>query len=307
MHWFVQKHGEAFGASLAVILANLGLKEYEPALKKEVPQLTVLNEGNKEVCPRCQKKVTYRTKGVECHACWNCHHLGWFNKSESECTDIAETVWFCITCKKQQEADRAENGVKVFLRYKDDIVRTVNGDLGLVLEAANKLHSNLQFTMKNLDSNGNLAVLDLNINVESGKKVTCGWYKKPTDTGTIPIFRGCPPLQYKRNVIEGTVHRVFRNTSTWENFHQAFERNRKQGIANQYPKNWSDRVVFEPLNKIIEGKKNLELKASEPRNDEWLKDSPPICTMQYRGNLSQLLAAKVRQISGAQIIFTTKN
>ena len=53
------------GASLAVILANLWLKEYEPALKKE---LTVLNEGNKEVCPGCQKNVTYRTKGIECEA-----------------------------------------------------------------------------------------------------------------------------------------------------------------------------------------------------------------------------------------------
>ena len=64
--WYVQKDGLAMGASLAVKLANLWLKEYEPALKKEVPKKTVLSEGNKEVCPRCQKKVTYRTKGVEC-------------------------------------------------------------------------------------------------------------------------------------------------------------------------------------------------------------------------------------------------
>ena len=54
--WYVQKDGLAIGASLAVILANLWLKEYEPALKKEVLKLTVLSEGNKEVCPRCQKK-----------------------------------------------------------------------------------------------------------------------------------------------------------------------------------------------------------------------------------------------------------
>ena len=69
--WYVQKDGLSMGAFLAVILANLWLKDYEPALKKEVPKLTVLSEGNKEVCPRCQKKVTYRTKGVECEACLN--------------------------------------------------------------------------------------------------------------------------------------------------------------------------------------------------------------------------------------------
>ena len=46
--WYIQKDGLAMGASLAVVLANLWLKEYEPALRKEVPKLTVLNEGNKE-------------------------------------------------------------------------------------------------------------------------------------------------------------------------------------------------------------------------------------------------------------------
>ena len=134
----------------------------------------------------------------------------------------------------------------------------------------------------------------------------CGWYQKPTDTGTILNFRGSAPLQYKRNVFEGTVHRAFRITSIWEYFDQALEKNRTQWTENQYLRNWSDRVVFETLNKIIEGKKNLEMKASEPRNDKWLKDSPLLLTMQYRGNPSQLLAAKFRLISVAQIIFTTR-
>ena len=59
------------GASLAVILTILWLKKYETALMKEVPKLTVLKEDNKEVCPGCQKKATYRTKGVECGTCLN--------------------------------------------------------------------------------------------------------------------------------------------------------------------------------------------------------------------------------------------
>ena len=67
--WYVQKDGLAMGASLAVLLANLWLKEYEPALMKEVPKSTVLKEDKKKVCPGCQKKVTYRTPGVECEAC----------------------------------------------------------------------------------------------------------------------------------------------------------------------------------------------------------------------------------------------
>ena len=52
----------------------------------------------------------------------------------------------------------------------DDIVRTVKGDPGVVLEAANKLHQNLQFTIEELDSNGNLDFLDLNVNMDSAKR-----------------------------------------------------------------------------------------------------------------------------------------
>ena len=114
--WYLQKDGLAMGASLPILLANLWLKEYEPAKKKKVPKLTLLSDGNKEVCPGCQKKVTYRTKGVECEACLNWYHLGCGKISESEYADIAETVWYCIAGKKQQEADRAENGVNIFLR-----------------------------------------------------------------------------------------------------------------------------------------------------------------------------------------------
>ena len=69
--WYVQNDSLAMGASLAVRLANLWLRDHEPALRKEVYKLTVLNEDNKEVCPECQKKVTYRCKDVECEACLN--------------------------------------------------------------------------------------------------------------------------------------------------------------------------------------------------------------------------------------------
>ena len=56
--WYVQKDGLAMGASLAVILANLWLKEYEYALMKEVPALTQLNENRNGLCPDCERRVT---------------------------------------------------------------------------------------------------------------------------------------------------------------------------------------------------------------------------------------------------------
>ena len=58
-----KKNELVMGASLAVKLANLWLEEHEFTLLKDVPNVTVFNEDNKEVCPGSQKKVTYRTLG----------------------------------------------------------------------------------------------------------------------------------------------------------------------------------------------------------------------------------------------------
>ena len=49
----------------------------------------------------------------------------------------------------------------------DDIVITVRGCPGVVLEAASKLHPKLQFTTKELGCYSCLAFLDLNVNVVS--------------------------------------------------------------------------------------------------------------------------------------------
>ena len=54
--WYVQKDSLTMGASFAVILADLWLKEYEPALMKEVQKLTVLIKDNKEFSCGCQIK-----------------------------------------------------------------------------------------------------------------------------------------------------------------------------------------------------------------------------------------------------------
>ena len=79
----------------------------------------------------------------------------------------------------------------------------------------------MQFTLEELDSCGNLAFLDLNVNVDSGKKGHMWFVLNFTDPGTILNFRGSHLCSTNKNVIEGTVHRVFRNTATWESFDQA--------------------------------------------------------------------------------------
>ena len=61
---------------------------------------------------------------------------------------------------------------KLFLRYVDDIVRTVKGDPEKVLRAANLLNPSLQFTIETPNTNGNLAILYLPISIDKSRKIS---------------------------------------------------------------------------------------------------------------------------------------
>ena len=105
----------------------------------------------------------------------------------------------------------------------DDIVRTVKSEPSCVLGAANFLHPNLQFTLEEISLEGILPFLDLNIYVSQDRCVTCNWCQKLTNTGTILKCRSCDPTQYKRSVIQGSVHIVFSSTINWEQFDKGSE------------------------------------------------------------------------------------
>ena len=306
--WYVQVDGLAMGASLAVILANLWLKEYEFALRQQIPVGTGVQQINDKngLCPCCSRKVTYRSKGVECESCRNWYHLKCGKISDDVYASITEIVWYCESCCRAKNKEKDTPQVKLFLRYVDDIVRTVRGEPSCILDAANSLHPNLQFTLEKTNSEGNLPFLDLNINISQDRRVTCSWYQKPTDTGTILNYRSCAPTQYKRSVIQGTVHRVFRSTSSWEQFDKAMETNRAQWLTNQYPENWSAKVASDALCKIIEGKgKPLDsdrgLSVQSPKDEK-----PPMLMVQYRGNQSQYFANRLRKLTNVQVVFTTR-
>ena len=83
---------------------------------------------------------------------------------------------------------------------------TVRVEPSCVLDAAKSLHPNLQFTLEEINSEGNLPFPDLNTNVSQDRGVTCNWHQKSTDTGTILNYRSCAPSQFKRSVIQSLVH-----------------------------------------------------------------------------------------------------
>ena len=107
-------------------------------------------------------------------------------------------------------------------------------------------------------------------------------------------------------MIEGTVHRVFRSTSTWEEYEKAMKINREQWLDNHYPETWSSRVTSHTLEKIIREGKNKKNMAEKKKPSDYSSDSLPILMVQYSGNHSQTLAKKVRDITNAQMIITTR-
>ena len=170
------------------------------------------NSWHKVICIGCSRRVTFRRKGIECESSKNWFHAKWQGITDTEYQTMQETVWNCSYCaEKVRKADTLE--LKLFKRYVDDIVCKVRGNPLDYLEYANCLHKNLQFTLETPNGSGDLAFLDLNINLNEDRKIRCHWYQKSTDTGIILNFRSCAPLQHKRNVIQVTLHRIFNVTS----------------------------------------------------------------------------------------------
>ena len=68
-------------------------------------------------------------------------------------------------------------------------------------------------------------------------------------------------------MVEGTVHRVFRSTSTCEKNDKFTKINSDQLLDNQYPKSWSSLVASHALEKIISEGKHKKNMAEKEKGD----------------------------------------
>ena len=132
-------------------------------------------------------------KGEECEGCLKWYHVKWVDISDDEYRNISETVWYCRKCIAIREKSSSVQQARLFLRYVDGIVRTVKSDPETKLRDANLLHPILQFTIETPNTKMKLAFSDLQISIDKSTKTNCGWYQKPTDTGTTLNFRSCAP------------------------------------------------------------------------------------------------------------------
>ena len=138
---------------------------------------------------------------------------------------------------------------KMYQRYMDDILTVIRrNELAEKLAQINQLHGNLKFTSES-EIEGRLPFLDLCI-VHSESELYTTWYTKPTDTGLIMNFHAVAPRRYKRAVVQGFVHRIFRACSSWKAFHDSVTRAKQVLERNQYPPEFYDPIISQTIEKI---------------------------------------------------------
>ena len=138
----------------------------------------------------------------------------------------------------------------MYERYMDDIVTVTKKEMITTqLERINSLHPQLKFTIER-ENDGRLPFLDLCI-VHTGKSAHTTWYTKPTDTGLVMNFHAQSPKKYKRAVVQGLVHRIYRACSTWEAFTESILRAKSILERNQYPPEFYDGIASATVEKII--------------------------------------------------------
>ena len=184
---------------------------------------------------------------------------------------------------------------KITGRYVDDVIRSAKTqEVDEILKKSNKLHTNLEFTVERLD-NGSIPFLDMLVTLQEGK-VSTAWYQKPTDTGLILSFRSLAPTIFKKNIIQGTVHRIFNATFNWQIFDDALCRAQKIWENNQCPPQFTQPIVRATLSKLL----GRESETTNMTDRTPVKSKAPL-VMQYRGKIFKRPDWKATRLESDQI------
>ena len=143
-----------------------------------------------------------------------------------------------------------QGNAKLFTRYMDDILRDIKRDeIDNKLAEINNLHPNLTFTIEK-ENDGKLPFLDMQLMNQAGV-LSLTWYSKPTDTGLILNYCALAPKRYKRSVVSGFVHRIYRACNSWQLFHTSIMKAKAILEHNQYPPTFYEPIIQQTLCDIV--------------------------------------------------------
>ena len=168
----------------------------------------------------------------------------------------------------------------------DDILKDHKRDnIEQKLQDINSLHSSLTFTLER-EKDGSLPMLDMKILNREGN-LSSTWYSKPSSTGLIMNYHALAPQKYKRAVVTGLVHRIFRSCSNWTNVHDSLEKGKVILKSNQYPPDFFEPIIRDTLSSIV----SPEIR---PEDKDESAEKPFMIFLQYRGKCSEPHARDIR-------------
>ena len=202
-----------------------------------------------------------------------------------------------IWLKKREPVIRDD--AKLFERYMDDIIRSIRADaVEEKLKQINGLHGNLKFTME-LEQEGKIPFLDMLL-IRKNNKITSTWYCKPTDTGLVMNFHALAPKRYKKSVVSGFVHRIFRACSSWILFTESLEKAKSILEKNQYPPQFYDPIIEETIVKLSQQNVVTEEKKEEVQQKHMV-------ILQYRGTTTDQFVKQLNRCGApVQVILTLR-
>ena len=207
----INRDGLVMGSKLAVFLAIIWLKKFEPFLgggrdyivDTVTTRQSPVTAADRDPCGKCGSRVTKRGYSIQCNRCAFWYHRESLDMNVQQIRRVAVGSWHCV-CTRATVGHR-EPRAKIFHRYMDDISRSMKQDDVDGILARVNAHPNLEFTIETEDG-GSIPFLDMLI-TRSDQRLYSDWYTKPTDTGLSLSYHACAPTRFKRNTVEGMVHR----------------------------------------------------------------------------------------------------
>jgi hypothetical protein len=205
---------------------------------------------------------------------------------------------------------RIKDNASLYNRYMDDILRNIDrNSVQDKLAEINNLHPCLKFTLEE-ETDQTIAFLDMKI-ARTGNTLNSTWYQKPTDTGLTMNYHSLAPVKYKRSVISGLVHRIFRACSTWRAVHESLWKAKEMLLKNQYPPSFFNPIIEKTLNAIIISTKIEENdppeKSEEKEEEEQREEERKLVFVEYRGRASEKLENSLKKLQvPCKVVFTIR-
>jgi hypothetical protein len=174
---------------------------------------------------------------------------------------------------------------RMWQRYIDDVYAILRKrDLEGTLNKLNSINQSIQFTME-LEKNGTLPFLDLNISRQEYGQLSFSVYRKPTHSGKYLDYKSEHTFSQKMSVISSLAYRAMTHCSSETSMNSELEVIKKELMENGYPR---DEIQME-INKT---KMRFNQPSTSQTQDE---DHSKTVSLPFVNKLSQRISRSLKK------------